>query len=248
MIRKIIFYEIVVAIVLYLIKQLSHSFWFVDFGDEFIFLIMVIVPAVYLLFNIHIWIPELFSGVKKYYILILIVIALVVTMSLYDNYQEQEKQKKYDEELRQARIERAEKQLKRKGYFVLPGEKIICFYDLSCKEYAMYGYMTYSNMPSVPAKWFWDFTGGIDSNVSNKEIRKKVKKRVNLIEKALEPKREVYVRTQEGAIETQIIRNEYYNKDILTAEELFRLKKQRVFTHIKQEPEHIYWKRELFEN
>jgi len=246
MIRKIIFYEIFAAIALYLIKQLSHGFWFVDFGDEFVFLIMVIVPVVYLLFNIHIWIPELFSGVQKYYILISIVIALVVTMSLYDNYKEQEKQKKYDEELRQARIERAEKQLKRKGYFVLPGEKIICFYDLSCKEYAMYGYITYSNMPSVPAKWFWDFTGGIDSNVANKEIRKEVRKRVSLIEKALEPKREVYVRTQEGIIETQIIRNEYYNKDIPTAEELSQLKKQRVFTHIKQEPEHVYRKKALY--
>ena len=94
MIRKIIFYEIFAAIALYLIKQLSHGFWFVDFGDEFVFLIMVIVPVVYLLFNIHIWIPELFSGVQKYYILISIVIALVVTMSLYDNYKEQEKQKK----------------------------------------------------------------------------------------------------------------------------------------------------------
>jgi len=248
MIRKIIFYEIFAAIVLYLIKQLSHSFWFVDFGDEFVFLIMVIVPAVYLLFNIHIWIPELFSGVKKYYVLISIVIILAIFMSMYDDYKEQEKQKKYEIELRQKRIERAEKQLKKKGYFVLPGEKIICFYDLGCKQYAMYGYITYSNMPSVPAKWFWDFTGGIDSNVLNREIRKEVQKRVNLIEKALEPKREVYVRTQEGVIETQIIRNEYYNKDIPTAEELSRLKKQRVFTHIKQEPAHIYWKRELFEN
>ncbi len=168
MIRQILLYEIIAGIILYATKQLSHHFWFVDFGWEVVFLIMVVVPVVHILANTPIWLPKLFSGIKRYYKIIIVSIVFVISFMVY---KDQEMQKKHYEEFRKKRIERAEKQLKKKGYFVLSGEKIICFYDLSCKQYAMNGY--YSDKPFFVTDFFWDFTGGIDSNASNREIKKR---------------------------------------------------------------------------
>ncbi|QOP45872.1 hypothetical protein [Sulfurimonas paralvinellae] len=248
MIRQVVLYEIIAGLILYETKQLSHHFWFVDFGWEVVFLIMVVVPAVYILTNIHVWLPKLFSGIKIYYKTILVLIAFVISITAYNDSKDQEKQKKYELELKQKRLKRAEKQLKSKGYFVLPGEKIICFYDIGCKQYAMYGYITYSNNPTMPAKWFWDFIGGTDSNATKEELRKEALKRLQMIEKEVKNNGMVSVRIKDGVYETKFIRDEYYNEDIPTKEELYRLKRKQAFSHIKQVPEHIYWKRKLFED
>lgn len=80
MIRQIVLYEIIAGLILYATKQLSHHCWFVNFGWEFVFLIMVVVPAVHILANIHIWLPKLFSGIKRYYKIILVLLAFVISI------------------------------------------------------------------------------------------------------------------------------------------------------------------------